>query len=120
MRQLGQHKAWFRRLPDGQGERLGPRRDDLPLPAAAFPPLGLKTDWPNDRERELALDYLAWLAPHLLMLQDLDDGQRAWLEDHACRRAVELAAGYRLIPHILNPQRIEAARVEARLRNAAR
>jgi hypothetical protein len=120
VRQLGQHKAWFRRLPDGRGQRLEPRRDDTPLPAAAFPPLGLKADWQNDQERELALDYLAWLAPQLLMLQDIDDEQRAWLEGHACRRALELAAGYRLIPRVLDHRRVEAARVEARLRKATR
>ena len=120
VRQLGQRKIWFRRLPDGGGQALGPRRDKAPLPADAFPPLGLKTDWDSEQERELALDYLAWLAPRLLMLQDIDDGQRAWLEAHACHRALELAAGYRLIPRILDRKRIEAARVEARLRKAAR
>jgi len=118
VRQLGQHKAWFRRLPDGGGERLPPASPQT-LAADAFPALGLKTDWREPQARELAEDYLAWRAPSLLMLQHIDDEQRRWLEAHACRQAVELAAGYRLIPRVLDHARLEAARVEARLRKSA-
>ena len=118
VRQLGQHKAWFQRLPDGSGMRLGPAGDDIARPAASFPALGLKTDWKEDTARELALDYLAWRAPRLLLLQGIGDEQRRWLEPHACRQAVELAAVFTLIPRILDHHAIEAARVEARLRKA--
>ncbi len=116
VRQLGQHKAWFRRGPNGDGERInspaGPQTED----AAMFPVLGLKTDWKSDIECDLVRDYLAWQAPRLLMLQNIDDDERCWLERQACRQAVELAAGYRLIPQIIDHDAIEAARVEARLR----
>ena len=120
VRQLGQHKAWFQRLPDGSGMRLGPAGDGIARPAASFPALGLKTDWKEDTARELALDYLAWRAPRLLLLQGIGDEQRRWLETHACRQAVELAAVFTLIPRILDHHAIEAARVEARLRKASR
>ena len=120
VRQLGQQKTWFHRLADGGAERLGPP-DDRPVPGAqGFPSLGLRTDWDDEQERELINDYLAWRSPQLLMLQDIDDVQRSWLEPLACRQAVELAAGYRLIPRFLDLDRIEAARVEARLRHAVR
>lgn len=119
VRQLGQHKAWFRRSSEGDGERLQPKRADTALTAEAFPPLGLKSDWTDDITRELATDYLAWQAPRLLTLQRIDDAQRQWLEQHACHRAAELAAAYRLIPRILDKARLEAARVEARLRRSA-
>ena len=81
-----------------------------------FPALGLKTDWKRDIECDLVRDYLAWQARRLLMLQNIDDDERCWLERQACRQAVELAAGYRLIPQIIDHDAIEAARVEARLR----
>ncbi len=119
VRQLGQHKVWFRRRADGSGERLGPLAGGDPLPAAAFPALGLTLDWKDRLARELAEDYLAWIAPRLLTLQRIDDEQRRWLEAQACRRAVELSACYRLIPRVLDRGRIEAARVEARLRKSA-
>jgi hypothetical protein len=119
VRQLGQHKAWFRRGPNGDGERIESPAGPLALDAKAFPPLGLKTDWARDIERDLARDYLAWQAPRLLMLQNIGDDERRWLETQACRQAMELAAGFRLIPEVIDRDAIEAARVEARLRRAA-
>jgi len=120
VRQLGQQKTWFERLAGGTGERIdAPRNGQQPC-AAELPPLGLRTDWQDEQARELVEDYLAWRSPQLLMLQNIDDTLRSWLEPLACRQAVELAAGYRLIPRILDHDRIGAARVEAKLRRAAR
>jgi len=120
VRRQGQHKAWFRRLADGSGKPINPTHNQDGLAAADFPPLGLKVDWSEPKARELAEDYLAWQAPRLLTLQGIADEQRRWLEPYACRQAVELAAAYRLIPRIIDHAAIEAARVEARLRVAAR
>jgi len=118
VRQLGQHKAWFRRGPNGEGEYLDASASPRSLDAAAFPSLGLTTDWERDIQRDLARDYLAWQAPRLLMLQNIDDDERRWLEVQACHQAVELAAGHRLIPKVIDADAIEAARVEARMRRA--
>ena len=120
VRQLGQHKTWFQRLPDGRVQRIGTTGKPLAVVDDSFPPLGLKTEWKREQQRALARDYLEWLAPRLLMLPTLEDDQRATLERAACRRASELAAVYRLIPRIIDNDAIEAARVEARLRHAAR
>jgi hypothetical protein len=68
--------------------------------------------------RGLVRDYLDGLAPRLLLLHGLGDAERARLERAACRRAVELASVYRLLPRIIDAKAIEAARVEARLRRA--
>ena len=117
VRRLGQHKAWFRRTADDRGERLTPTAGAAEV-RVALPPLGLTRDWDLDIERALAEDYIAWLAPRLLLLQHLDDDTRARLEVLACRQAVEVAAAYRLLPRIVDRERIDAARVEARLRQA--
>ncbi len=119
VRQTAQRKIWFTRRPDGGGEVLLGGSDSMPHGHDAFPPLGLKTDWQDPVERGLAEDYVAWIAPYLLTLQHLDDTQRRTLERFACARATELAACYRLIPAIVDHQAIDAARVEARLRDAA-
>jgi len=119
VRQSGQQRVWFERSESGAGRRIDARDQPLELPGSAFPPLGLKVDWKDQQTRDLATDYLAWQAPRLLMLQDIDDRQRGWLEPHACHQAVELATTYRLIPRVIDHQLIEAARVEARLRRAA-
>jgi hypothetical protein len=124
----GRHVAWYERDPDGRGTRVHPgssaRPDGDPaagagaheLAAAAFPELGLTQDWDDPAARALTEDYLAWRAPRLLMLQHISRDRRAWLEGHACRQATELASGYRLFPDIVDRARVEAARVEARLR----
>lgn len=113
-------RAWFQRdAQDRSGSRLDGPDNEPPLASDRFPPLGLATDWPRASETELVRDYISWRAPRLLMLQDLDDGLRAWLEPLACRQASELAACHRLIPRIIDHDLIEAARVEARLRRAA-
>jgi hypothetical protein len=120
VRQFGQHKTWFQRLADGSGDRIDPPGDGRPPSVGELPPLGLKTDWEDEQAQALVEDYLAWRSPQLLMLQNIDDALRSWLEPLACRQAIELAAGYRLIPRILDRDRIGAARVEAELRRAAR
>ncbi|MCB1802504.1 MAG: hypothetical protein KDI82_12505 [Gammaproteobacteria bacterium] len=118
VRQLDQGKAWFRRHPDNLGEQLDPAAAAVTT-QTELPPLGLRLDWEGDGERQLVEDYIAWQAPRLLMLQHIDDATRARLEALACRRAVELEAGHRLLPRVIDHERIEAARVEARLRRAS-
>lgn len=119
VRLRAQHTARFRRLVDGSGVPMEATGRAAMLDASAFPPLGLTTEWERAAEQELVQDYLAWQSPKLLMLQSVDDELRRWLEARACKRAEELAAAYRLLPRIIDRDRIEAARVEAKLRNAA-
>lgn len=116
VRQVGQHKVWFERQQDAGGVRLLKcgRHDELT--ADDFPPLGLSTEWSDAAMQSLAYDYLAWQAPRLLLLQHLEDTQRAELEIQACQQAVELNAHYRLLPKIIDRARLDAARVEAKLR----
>ncbi|WP_078118419.1 hypothetical protein [Thiosocius teredinicola] len=118
VRQLGQHKVWFERKTDGGGVRLIDSGQHTELAADDFPALTLLTDWKDDTARALAADYLEWQAPRLLLLQHLDDALRAQLEVQACRQAVELNALHRLLPQVIDRERVDAARVEARLRRA--
>lgn len=118
VRQLGQHRFWFHRQPDGSGIRLV-GKEKIQLPADAFPHLFLKTRWPSEQQTQLAQDYIHWLAAHLLTLQHLDDEERKQLEEKAVMFAQGVASQYRLYPKILDEKAIEAARVEARIRKAA-
>ena len=112
---------WFRRdgtqlvgLDTGAPPRLAGRS----LPATAFPPLGLRTEWPDERGRGLVGDYIAWLSPYLLTLPDLDDATRADLERSALGHALLVDDLWRLYPRILDPGLLARARVEAKLRRA--
>ena len=120
IRQTGQHKIWFRRLGDGSGEAVDTASGGARRASDDFPPLGVKTDWQNPQARDLVDDYLAWLAPRLLTLQNITGTQRRELEHAARARATELATAYPLIPVIMDRRAVEAARVEARLRRATR
>lgn len=107
--------GWFERQPDGGGlSSDGQGR----LDAAAFPLLLLREEWDATAESCLVRDYLNWCAPWLLTLNDLDDATRGRLERAARRRAPVVESRYRLYPKVIQPELIDAARVEARLRRS--
>lgn len=107
-------RRWYRRGTDGRGQALGPAQPDLPT--SAFPGLPVRPRVPNPDADALLDAYLQWLAPDLLPLDTLDDDERRRLERAACRQARQLEQVHRLIPRVLQPELVTAARVEARLR----
>lgn len=111
---------WFRRLPDGGGERLGDARQEdevhgRQLDAAAFPELIVREAWNNQLEQSAISDYHAWVSPFLLCLQRLDNATRDWLEAQACDRPRWLSRVHRLLPKVIDPARLNATLVAARL-----
>lgn len=85
------------------------------LPAAAFPPLLLRQDWPDSTEQERASNYLQWLASALLTLQQLDDVLRAKLESQLNTQAVNVEHHWRLYPKVLDQKKLNACRVQSQL-----
>lgn len=115
------NRQWFRRSADsaeGLAAGASPELAGRHLPATDFPALPLRPDWPRADERRLVADYLDWLAPYLLALPDLDEASRAHLERAALRQALLVDALWRLYPRIVDPELINRARVEAKLRRA--
>lgn len=110
-------RCWFERRDDGTGEPVG--GDCQPLPASAFPALPWRTEWAETEHARLLRDYAHALAPRLLMLEGLGDDLRRELEQTARRQALAMTDLHRLYPHVLQPQLLEAARVEARLRRSS-
>ena len=115
---------WFRRNSDGTGEglrgiKLEPRLEGRRLPANAFPVYFLREDVSPGPHRQLVQDFIAWQAPYLLLLQNLDASVRAHFERLATSRALCVDQHYRLYPTILDEATIRAARVEATLRRNA-
>lgn len=112
---------WFRRTDDRSGVGLATHGLDRSLTArrlgvSQFPELLLREDWDSDRERELVADYHAWHAPHLLTHTTLTDRTRDRLEHAACRQARKLYGVRRLLPKVLNEDRVRVALVEAVIR----
>lgn len=114
---LASGTAWFERTPDGGGRRMG--MEAAALPATAFPPLLLDRAGHSETHGRLIEDFLAWQAPWLLLLPDMDAATRRWLEGQARRQAVEVDRLHRLYPAQVDPEQVRAARVEARLSRAA-
>lgn len=115
---------WFRRADDRSGVGLATHGLDRSLVARdlgpmAFPELLLRDHWDSERERELVADYHAWHAPYLLTHTTLTDPTRDRLEQAACRQAQRLYGVRRLLPKVLNEDRVRVALVEAVIRGTA-
>jgi hypothetical protein len=118
---------WFRREPDGSGMALAARpampgqvNDALGgrcLDADYFPELLLWEDWEEPGDRDRVGQYLAALAPRLLMLP-LRAATRVRLEQVAAPQALAVDRFHRLYPEVLDAALLVRLRVEARLRRA--
>lgn len=87
--------------------------------AGDFPDLLLREDWPDEEARRLCELYLRRMAPRLLMLADLPAAKRQWLEQAARENAFDVDRFYGIYPQEVDRSFINAARVEARMLQAA-
>jgi hypothetical protein len=110
-------RCWYQRQADGSATPLD--ADCHALPATAFPELPLRTAWPDAAGTALVEDYLDWLAPLLLTLDTLGEATRRDLEQAARHQALQMTDHHPLYPQVLQPDVLDTARVEARLRRAA-
>jgi len=113
---------WFERDSSGGGRGLplagNESLNDRQLPAGAFPELLLRQVWQAEWDSTLVDDYLNWLAPYLLTLQEISDQTRGKLEQHARGRAMLINDNWTLYPKIIDRAAIDAARVEVRIRQS--
>ena len=94
---------WFTRIPEARAD------------AGALPELPWRTNWPVAAQQALFDDYTAFLAPYLLTLPYLTTELRDRLEKFAIGQYAVLDAIYPLIPSVVDRERMEVARVKARL-----
>jgi len=114
---------WFRRGQDGIGRgeaglRLPYAWRGREVPAAAFPELLVREKWNNLLDQSVISDYHRWLAPLLLLWPRLSLETRRRLEIEACEKPLWLARVRRLLPAMVEPARIQAALVAARMEAA--
>jgi hypothetical protein len=114
---------WFKRGQDGIGQGEPGRR--LPyewrgrvVAADDFPELLVREHWNSRLERSVISDYHHWLAPLLLLWPRLSTETRRKLEILASENPRWLAKVHRLLPVRLDPARIQAALVAARMEEA--
>lgn len=124
LQRAGPHRRtqWFRIQGDeawGLAYRTDPQLQGRRLARADLPPLSLSSRWEEESAQGLVDEYLAWLAPYLLTLPGLPDPVRQDLEAKAVHHALPVDALWRLYPRVMDPQLIQRARIEARLRRSA-
>jgi len=119
---VARRAQWFRRRGGG-GQGLGVlgeagALEARHLPAAAFPPLLVREAWPQEAEQRRMDAYIRRLAAALLTLP-LEPQLRRRLETLAARHPRRLYGYHRLLPAVMDRERVNAALVAARLELAA-
>jgi hypothetical protein len=114
---------WFRREPGAGGIGLGgvgmpSVLEGRVLGETAFPPHFLADQGHDALHQRLIADFLAWQAPWMLLMPNLDAATRRTLEQQARRRPFVVEQQFRLYPEIIDDSPILAARVEAALRRS--
>ena len=78
----------------------------------------MREKWNSRLEESVISDYHRWLAPLLLLWPRLSLETRRRLEIQACEKPRWLARIRRLLPDLVDPARIQAALVAARMEDA--
>ncbi len=105
-------KYWVNREYDGSG-MLEKNGEGIKLDE--FPSFLICEDWSNEDDGSLVKDYLAWIAPSLLSLQQLSKAERDRLESHLNVQAVSVEHHWHLYPETVDEKKLTAARVQCRL-----
>lgn len=112
------HGSWYRRSSCGAAQNPGtpPEKTGTRGSSDELPQLPWTTRFDAPGLRELVDRYTHWQAPWLLTLPGIDDALREELERRAAKNAPVVAQLWRIYPKVIDPERLEAALVEARLR----
>jgi hypothetical protein len=102
----------------GSGARLPHEWRGRTLSPEVFPELLVQENLNSRLEQSVIADYHAWLAPLLLLWPRLTMATRDRLEALACNRPWWLVRVHRLLPRVVDPARLNAALVAARLEQA--
>lgn len=113
----------FQRHADGHGTAIAAvnlegKLSTRTLDGCNFPDALINENNHDEMHRQLIADFIRWQAPWQLLLPIADADQRSQLEQHARVQPLKVARQYLLYPEIVDQALIDAARVEARLRES--
>jgi len=105
-------KYWVNRDDDGNGTM---ESGGEVLSASELPSCLIAESWPDDGQDVLIADYIAWIAPSLLTLQNLASTDRDRLESYLNVQAISVEHHWHLYPEVIDEKKLKAARVQCRL-----
>jgi hypothetical protein len=108
-------KYWVNRQDDGSG-MLEAKGESIKV--EAFPSFLINEEWPDEKDVSLVNNYIAWVAPSLLTLQNLGDAERVRLENSLNVQAVSVEHHWHLYPETVDEIKLTAARVQCRLQKS--
>jgi hypothetical protein len=110
-------KLWVKRQPDGSATTQDGKEHILP--ASMFPPYLIRQDWDDEAAANLVEQYISWIAPALLTLQQLSKHQRHYLERRLQTSAASVDHHWQLYPEMTDENLINTARVQAHIQSAS-
>lgn len=110
-------KLWVERQSDGSATTL--EGSEEKIPANLFPPYLIRQDWEDEAAASLVEQYISWLAPALLTLQQLSKHQRHYLEQRLQTSAASVDHHWQLYPEMTDENLISAARVQAHIQSSS-
>ena len=81
----------------------------------SFPPFLITEDWFDAEQSRLVSDYIEWIAPSLLTLQNLTTQQRTRLEEKLYIQAISIEHHRNLYAEVINEKYITSAMVQCKL-----
>ena len=109
-------KYWINRREDGSGVV---ELTNQIITAEDFPVYLVSEKWINAEHAKRADDYINWVAPSLLTLQNLTAQQRLRLEKNLSHQAISIEHHQLLYPEVIDRKCINAALVQCKLQKAS-
>lgn len=108
-------KHWVHRRTDGSGVITD---SGVILEADKIPEFLITEHWNDHSHQSLVSDYIDWISPSLLTLQNISQSARARLEQSLHIQAVSIEHHCNLYPEIINQDLITTARVQCRIQKS--
>ena len=105
-------RYWVNREEDGGGML---ERGKECFSVDEFPSFLISDNWPDEGDSSLVNEYIEWIAPSLLTLQNISDVERIRLENSLNVQAVSVEHHWHLYPEMVDETKLTAARVQCRL-----
>jgi hypothetical protein len=105
-------KRWITRQTDGS---LTDAKNEENIESLELPPFLLTMEWQDKEQSRLAREYIEWISPSLLTLQNLDKQDRARVESTLAIQAMSVDYHWHLYPEVIDEENLNAVRVQGLL-----